>query len=217
MTSNSSASRTALVVVIALIIGIAIWAFWPQLTAITSSMLPGSDTKLSKTDAYEGDNMAENAKAEVPSPSAEAEGHPLPESNSAENDKNLTRTTKTETPDFRLKADDKFASVPSGQFFTTSGVSDLTPDKKLNMFRVGQRVYAYAAIHAPRKETVRITWFDSANKEIPPSAYLDVLVNTGPVGYRVFTYRTFRKSGVYRVRLFNSVGNVIGGSEFRVK
>ncbi len=124
---------------------------------------------------------------------------------------------QTASRDFRVSADDEFATVPPDRFFTTTGITDLSPEAEARTFRIGQRVYAYAAIHAPRKETVRITWYDSNNKEILPSAYLDVLVNTGLVGYRVFTYRIFRSPGSYLVSVSNSTNAVIGQVRFEVK
>lgn len=125
-------------------------------------------------------------------------------------------TQAKKTKDFRVSEDDKYASIRSGGFFTTTSVEGLTPEIETTVFQSGQKVYAFAGIHAPRKETVRMTWIGVDGKEILPSAYLDVEPNTGEVGYRVFTYRIFRTPGNYKVVLSNSVGENIGETKFEV-
>ena len=208
MTSNSS-SRTALAIVAVLVAAVIVWFF----------LMRNEDTQPSNTQ-----QITENANTNVAERSTSIPSESSDDTKSTSqsvSEKTQAKTiesnpTRAESRDFRVSAEDKYASVPKGRFFTTTGISDLTPDEQVRSFRIGRQVYAYAAIHAPRKETVRITWLDSNGKEIPPSAYLDVLMNTGPVGYRVFTYRTFRSPGKYAVKLTNSVGVEIGEGQFEV-
>jgi cytoskeletal protein RodZ len=218
MTSNTSASRSAqLALVVIGIIGVVIWFFWMSGKEIIN---PESSTATEKngSDATERRNtdksVSTHDKIKDVDPVADVTHTALTESEVKEAQSNSRSSNNDD--DFRVIESDNYASVTDGRFFTTTGITDLNPNEEIHTFRIGQRVYAYAAIHAPRKETVRITWFESNNKEIPPSAYLDVLVNTGPVGYRVFTYRTFRASGKYNVKMSNSVGVVIGVKEFEV-
>jgi len=202
MPSNSSSSRAALIIVFVVVAMASIWILWPTIMSYNQSTTTSSK-------AQEKTENTEEGQKDISQSDAESKVTPNP---GAEN----TKKTLTESADFRVSEDDIYASVPDDRFYTTSGVSDLTPEEAVRSFRTGQKVYAYAAIHAPRQETVRITWYDSIHNEIPPSAYLDVDVNTGSVGYRVFTYRTFRNPGKYQVRLLNSVGKVIGQGRFEV-
>jgi hypothetical protein len=195
MTSNSSTSRIAIAIITVLVALVIIWIVLPgiQKGGLLNVMKSASD----------------QPKTNVPESKPELKSDVKPVMNE-------TQSKMAESEDFRVSDEDQFASVPDDRFFTTSGVTGLIPDGEVTAFRIGQRVYAYAAIHAPRQETVRITWFDSVNHEILPSAYLDVETNTGKVGYRVYTYRTFRKPGAYWVQLSNGAGVVIGKSEFKI-
>lgn len=119
--------------------------------------------------------------------------------------------------DFRLSKSDGLAMIRDGNFFTTVDVLDLQPAEPSNEFTVGQRVFAYAAIHAPSDETVRISWYDSVGELILPSSYLDVKSNVGEVGYRVYTYRIFRDTGQYTVAVYNNAGTKLSEYAFTVE
>ena len=122
-----------------------------------------------------------------------------------------------EARDFRVSNPSDYASVKPGNFFTTSMVEDLMPSDPQTDFTPGARVYAYAEVYAPRDETLKITWFDSKGQPVLPSAYLDVKTNMSAVGYRLFTYRSFRAAGQYSVVLYNSAGAEIVRESFSVK
>lgn len=124
---------------------------------------------------------------------------------------------KTISQDFRISEGEEFASLRDDAFFTTARVVELVPDSAKSTFRVGQKVYAFAALRAPIDERVRFTWFAPDGREILPSAYFDVEPNLGEVGFRIFSYRTFRKPGSYRVAVFNSAGRMIGETVFTVE
>ena len=112
---------------------------------------------------------------------------------------------------------EEYATLRDEVFFTTSNVVDLVPDSSRTAFAVGKKVYVFAALRAPRDERVKVTWYSPEGREILPSAYFDVEPNLGAIGFRIFSYRTFRKPGDYRVAVFNSAGRMIGESEFIVK
>jgi len=218
MTSNTPAARSALLALV--VIGIAvvgIWFFWmsgnelnnPKNRFATEKNASGANEQHNTGKSVSTNDEIDAVDMDDDIPYTELKATKVKEVRS-------NSKTSTNAGDFRVLRSDNYASVHDGRFFTTPDVTDLTPDEEVHIFHIGQRVYAYAAIHAPKKETVRITWFDSNNSEIPPSAYLDVLENTGPVGYRVFTYRTFRAPGKYKVKLSNSVGSVIGVVDFEV-
>lgn len=202
MTSSSSASRVATVIAVVVVLITGIWVFLTRDWGNNPTM-PSGPELLSTGNEVQHENTAGSVQTSESSTSSVA-------------DLDTLRSSAQETSDFRVAAGDKFASVPEDRFFTTSDVTDLTPADALQSFQLGQRVYAYAAIHAPVNETVRFTWLDANNREILPSAYLDVEKNTGPIGYRAITYRTFRKSGKYSVRLLNGVGVAIGEVRFEV-
>lgn len=124
---------------------------------------------------------------------------------------------KTISQDFRISEGEEYATLRDDVFFTTSGVVELIPDTAQSTFRVGQKVYAFAALRTPRDERVRFTWYAPDGREVLPSAYFNVEPNLGAVGFRVFSYRTFRKPGDYRVAVFNSAGRMIGESVFSVE
>jgi hypothetical protein len=119
--------------------------------------------------------------------------------------------------DFRIEEGEEFATLRDEVFFTTSNVEELVPDSARSTFSTGQKVYVFAALRTPRDERVRFTWYAPDGREILPSAYFDVEPNLGAVGFRIFSYRTFRKPGAYRVAVFNSAGKKIGETEFEVK
>lgn len=117
--------------------------------------------------------------------------------------------------DFRLDEGEEFASLNSDIILAT-GVEDLVPLDTIAEFRTGQQIYAYAAVRAPQDETIHFKWFGPDDKEVLPASYLDIEVNTGPVGYRVYTYRVFRAPGDYRIDMINSAGSKIGEATFEV-
>jgi hypothetical protein len=232
MTSNISTSRIAITIVALLILFAGLWMLWPtnqdpdpsksvadplnrtntEEISVESEAQSSMDLKANQAtnlNKESGSRKISESKKEIAS--GQSHNSKVQPSDTEVNQKDVTSS------DFRVSADDKYASVPAGRFFTTTGITELSPDGAVYTFHIGQRVYAYAAIQAPRKETVRITWFDSDKKEILPSAYLDVEVNTGPVGYRVFTYRIFRSPGTYSVTLSNSTDAVIGEIKFKVE
>lgn len=126
-------------------------------------------------------------------------------------------TSKQAVNDFRISEDAEYATLRDKVFFTTSNVVDLIPDSTQTSFKAGQKVYVFAALKSPIEERVKFTWYGPEGKEILPSAYFDVEPNMGPVGFRIFSYRSFRKPGAYRVAVYNSIGGMIGESSFEVK
>lgn len=114
--------------------------------------------------------------------------------------------------DFRFEEDSRLAQL-NGRIVTSRAVEELMPTDTSMEFRVGQRVYVFAALSAPQAETIHFDWV-GPDGPVLPSSYLDVEANTGPVGYRIYTYRVFRKPGSYRVDLINSGGNTIGTTRF---
>ena len=128
-----------------------------------------------------------------------------------------TKTTnEAASRDFRVVDPGAFASIRDGRFFTTDLVEDLVPGDAQVQFSSGERVYVFAAIHAPIQETVKVSWYGPDGGIVLPSAYLDVKVNTGETGYRIYTYRTFKARGEYSVAVFNSNGSELGRYEFTV-
>ena len=108
------------------------------------------------------------------------------------------------------------ASIPVERFFTTNAMDGLTPLGKQTVFKVGDPVFAYAGIHAPQAEQVRLEWIDPSGKLLPPSEYVDIQSNTGVNGYRIYKQRQFQKEGKYEVRLYNGSGELIGKTEFTI-
>lgn len=127
-----------------------------------------------------------------------------------------TRVAPEIQEDFRMSADNEYAAVRDNQFFTTAIVDSLVPGELQSVFKLDRPVYAYAALHAPRQEKVQFQWFTQGGEELLPSTLLSTGVNTGPVGYRIFTFRTFRETGQYSVELTNSAGVKIGQADFTV-
>ena len=107
------------------------------------------------------------------------------------------------------------ASVPADRFFTTPAIDGLIPQGKATMFKRGDAVYAYAGVHAPQAEQLRLEWVDDAGT-ILQSVSIEVQANTGTKGYRIYKYRTFPTAGKYVVKLYNNNGMMIGSSEFEI-
>lgn len=108
------------------------------------------------------------------------------------------------------------ASIPQDRFFTTAAMNGLIPQGKQNSFKPGESVYVYAGIHAPQAEKVKIEWIDPSGTLVSPVDYIDVQSNTGPMGYRIYKYRSFKVAGKYEVRLLNSQDKVIGKTIFSI-
>ena len=109
------------------------------------------------------------------------------------------------------------ASIPAERFFTTTRMDGLQPADPQTQFSPGDQIYVYAGIHAPSDERIQLRWFGPDGQHILPSIYKHISANTGPVGYRIYTYRIFREPGNYTVRLYNSAGTVIGETGFEVE
>ena len=198
MSDKNSASRTALMIVSLLLIGAAAWIFWPDNT-IAPVAAPDESNAVPAT-VHTSENQDEESLKETKDKVAE----------SGTSEKKGAVNT-----DFRVSGED-YASVPKGRLYTTTGVEGLIPEPQADNFKVGQKVFVYAEVRAPRREKVRFTWYDGQNEEILPSAYVDVDTNVGEVGFRIYSYRTFRTAGEYRVALFNSTGSRIGSAQFSV-
>lgn len=119
--------------------------------------------------------------------------------------------------DFRLGADPGLATLFNDQFFTTSSVVELMPDAPQFTFRSGQRVYVFAALKSPKDQSVHISWFDPDGNRVLPTSYHDVEMNMAPPGYRLYTFRSFRKPGPYRVAIYNSVDEELGSVNFEIR
>jgi hypothetical protein len=105
------------------------------------------------------------------------------------------------------------ATIPAERFFTTAKMDGLTPQGRQAQFNKGASVYAYAGVHAPGAEQIRMDWIGPAD-QVLSSEVINVEVNTGINGYRVFKYRTFQQAGRHEVRLYNQNEVLIGTSGF---
>jgi hypothetical protein len=108
------------------------------------------------------------------------------------------------------------ASVPVERFFTTSAMDGLTPQGRQTQFKSGDVVYVYAGIHAPQAEQVRLEWIDPSGNVLTPAMFINVDVNTGSSGYRIYKNRKFQQAGKYEVKLYNSSGKMMGTTAFEV-
>ncbi len=164
--------------------------------------------------ACSGGNVDESpARAVVLSDTGEKEAveQPVQEEGADSSQKDEIKEVK----DFRLGEGEEFATLNSDIILSTA-VEELMPVDTISTFRTYARIYAWAAVNAPRKETIHFNWYGPDDKVILPASYLDVEVNIGPVGYRVFTYRVVRVPGNYRIDMMNSAGSKIGEARFEV-
>ena len=195
MGENKGPSRIALVAVLIIVAALVAWLLWPRLSGNDDAGLTPESTAVAavKKDTPEPEETPDPVKEVV---------KPVNQDVSA--------------GDFR-KDGTLYASVRDDQFFTTTSVDSLMPDTATSVFAPGEQVYVYAALHAPKSEKVHFKWFDTGGQPIIPTAYVDVEANTGPTGYRIYSYRTFRLPGEYSVKLYNELGEEIASQGFTIQ
>ncbi len=111
---------------------------------------------------------------------------------------------------------EQFASVKEeDNLVLCTSVSDqFNPVNVAEIFQLGS-VYAWARIHAPRRESIKVAWYGAGN-EILNEKSITVEANTG-LGYRIFHNHRYATPGRHEVRIFNQENHLIGRRVFEVR
>lgn len=104
--------------------------------------------------------------------------------------------------------------VSQENFVTCKNVDRLEPEAVASRFAPG-RVYAFARIHAPKDETLKLIWRDEDGRELRKRDF-KVKRNMGR-GFRTFSYKIFTEAGTYEVRLYNQDQYLIGYRQFTIE
>ena len=96
---------------------------------------------------------------------------------------------------------------------TCTNIQNMDPVGVKNNFSAG-KVYAWATLRAPKKETVTFEWLDDSGNIIYERS---IKVGMDENGYRIYDPQTFNTAGTYEVVLYNSKGIEIGSQEFIIE
>ncbi|KAA3619990.1 MAG: hypothetical protein DWQ05_04495 [Calditrichaeota bacterium] len=99
-------------------------------------------------------------------------------------------------------------------FVTCRDVDNMQPVEPTDSFEKGQ-VWVWARVNAPRNEVLKLQWLNTSTKEILGEK--DVSIQKNINGYRTYSWKNFRETGNYEVRLLNSYNQPIGIQQFAVK
>ena len=101
----------------------------------------------------------------------------------------------------------------SEDFVTCQSVNNKQPTNIRNEFQRSQNISVWAAINAPKNESLTIEWLDLDKKIVKPTR---VNVTESPK-YRIWDINAYAQPGEYEVRLRNGANEIIASKVFVVK